>query len=205
MFGLPDGAGLSKVVYELCRVHERTVDDTTGQEAPLLYMLERAVASDQGRGSVSGVSGVGGVLNLAALDLWRSICAVVGEHWPGRGDLQQASTPLIKRLELWTASLAGTDDEVYLMDLCYSWHQSIRDLLEPPKEVPLRNVTCPTCKRNRVLVENADREYVYQPPLIAYLSETPVRVTCRDEACRATWFGEDLSYIAASEDFLSGV
>ena len=202
MYGLPDNAPLSRVVNELCRVHERTVEDTTGLEAPLLYLLERAVASDMGRGSVSGVSGVGGVLNLAALDLWRKVCAVVAEHWPGRGDLQQANTPVIQRLEVWASSLAGTDDEIYLLDLCHNWHEAIRNLLEPPKEVPLRGVTCPTCKRNRVLVENADREYVYQPPLLAYLSETPVRVTCRDEACRATWFGPDLAYIAAAEDFL---
>lgn len=201
MFGLPDGTSLSRVVFELCRVHDRTVDDTTGQEAPLLHMLERAVASDQGRGSVSGVSGVGGVLNLAALDLWRSICSTVGDHWPGRGDLQQASTPLIKRLELWTASLAGTDEEVYLLEFCHYWHSSIRDLLEPPKEVPLRGVTCPTCKQHRVLLENGDREYVYQPTLLAHLSETPVRVQCR--SCAGTWFGPDLSYIAAAEDFLT--
>jgi hypothetical protein len=200
MFGLPDGAALSRVVFELCRVHPRTVDEHHGLEAPLLHMLERAIGSDQGRGSVSGVSGASGVLNLGALDLWRSIGDTVGAHWPGRGDLSQAKTHLIQRLELWTASLAGTDEEVHLLEMAHYWHSSIRNLLEPPKEVPLRGVTCPTCKQDRVLVLDPDGGTIYQPPLLAYLSETPVRVECR--GCTGTWFGHDLSFIAASEDFL---
>lgn len=200
MFGLPDGAALSKVVFELCRVHPRTVGDTTGLEAPLLHMLQVAIGSSQGAGSVSGASGSSGVLNLAALELWRGISAVVGEHWPGRGDLAQSRVPVIPRLEQWVGSLAGTDDEVYLLDLCHTWHEAIRNLLEPPKEVPLRGVGCPSCKQDRVLLENQDREFVYQPPLMAYLSETPVRVTCR--GCAGTWFGmHELQFIGAAMEF----
>lgn len=199
MFGMPDGASLSKVVFELCRVHPRTVGDQHGLEAPLLQMLEGAIASDTSGAYGGGSSRTGAPVDLGALKLWQGISAVVGEHWPGRGDLAQAKVHLIPRLEAWVGSLAGTDDEVYLLDLCWTWHEAIRHLLEPPKEVPLRGVSCPSCKQDRVLLENSDREYVYQPPLMAYLSEMPVRVTCR--GCAATWFGDDMNYIAAAMEF----
>ena len=199
MFGMPDHAPLSRVVFDLCRVHPRTVGEHHGLEAPLLYLLERAIASDQGRGSVSGVSGASGVLNLAALELWQAVSASIGENWPGRGDLAQAKTPVISRLETWASSLAGSDEEVYLLEMCHYWRGQIRDLLEPPKEVPLRGISCPTCKQDRILMQDPDGGSVYQPPLLAYLSEDPIRVECR--GCTGTWLGTDLQFIGAAAEF----
>lgn len=187
MYGLPDSAPLSQVVHELCRPHERTKGEHTGQEPALLAMLERAIGSDQGRGSVSGVSGASGVLNLSALQLWGEIGRTVGAFWPGRGDLAQADTHLILRLEQWTTALAGTADEIHLQEMAEYWHRQIRELLEPARRVPVRGGQCPRCKEHQVLGTNPDGERVYVPCLLAHLDEDPVKVECL--GCGGTWYG----------------
>lgn len=200
MYGMPDSSALSKVVFELCHVHPRTVGEHTGLEAPLLEMLRQAIASDTSGAYGGGSSRTGAPVDTNALTIWEGIRDTVGQHWPGRGDLARAGTPLITRLEVWTASLAGSDEELHLLEMCHYWRGQIRDLLEPPQEVPLRGLSCPTCKQDRVLMTDPDGGSVYQPPLLAYLSETPIRVTCR--GCTGTWEGQDLHYLGAAAEFL---
>lgn len=187
MYGLADTAPLSRVVHELCHTHEHTAGEHTGQEPALLAMLEVAIGSDRGRGSVSGVSGASGVLNLGALTLWGEITRCVGAFWPGRGDLTQAGTHLIRRLELWTETVTGTEDEVHLQEMCDFWASEIRNLLDPPKRVPVRGGQCPRCKEHQVLGTNPEGERVYVPCLLAHLSEDPMRVECL--GCGGTWYG----------------
>lgn len=188
MYGMPNGNPLSKAVAVLCQPHQAThPDGYSGEEEPLLRILEGAIGSDQGRGSVSGVSGASGVLNLSALELWQSIHRTVGEFWPGRGDLAQAKAHLIKRLEAWTLQVAGTAHEPHLTEMCDYWAQQIRDLLDPPKRVPIRGGQCPRCKGHQVLGTDPDGQRVYQPTLLAHISEDPVRVECL--GCGGTWYG----------------
>lgn len=200
MFGLPDNSELSQVVHQLTRTHHRTVDGLTGVEQPLLVQLRLAVASDTAGAYGGGGTRSGAPLDVNALTIWQGIYSTVASHWPGRGDLvlQHTSTP--DRLERWVAALAGTDQEVYLLEMCHYWRQQIRDLLEPPQLVPLRGVVCPTCRAAKAVVAQGD-EQVQVDTLLAYLSETPVRVTCR--GCAATWLGQDLAYIGAAMEFLA--
>lgn len=187
MYGLPDSAELSQVVHELTATHPRTVGEHSGQEPALLALLEVAIKSDTSGAYGGGASRTGAPVDTAALHLWGEISGCIGEYWPGRGDLARAKTPVIRRLELWTEQVAGTDNEVHLLEMCEYWHQQIRDMLEPPKRVPVRGAQCPRCKDHQVLGTNPDGERVYVPCLLAHLSEDPVRVECL--GCGGTWYG----------------
>jgi hypothetical protein len=124
------------------------------------------------------------------LSIWQGIYQVVGEFWPGKGQLQHASMRLIDRLTWWASTVAGTDDEVHLLELCDIWAGKIRDLLEPPKRVPVRGGQCPRCREYQVLGTDLDGQRVYQPCLLAHMSENPVRVECL--GCGGTWYSLDL-------------
>lgn len=192
LYGMPDTAELSRAVYTLARPHERVFGALSGQEPALLDLLEVAIKTDTSgaSGNGGGSSRAGGPVDVNALSIWQSIHQVVAEFWPGKGQLQYAHMRLIERLTWWTSTVAGTDDEVHLLEMCDVWTKQIRDLLEPPKRVPLRGGQCPRCKEYQVLDNDLDGNRVYQPCLIAHLSENPVRVECR--ACGGTWYSLDL-------------
>ena len=191
LYGMPDTAALSQVVTELTRPHTRTVGDQCGVEPPLLALLEVAIKSDtSGASGGGGASRTGAPVDVNALSIWQGIGQCVGEYWPGRGDLAQAKTHLIVRLQRWTEQVAGTDNEVHLLEMCEYWRGQIRELLEPPKRVPVRGGQCPRCHANQVLGTDPDGQRVYQPCLLAHLSEDPVRVECL--ACGGTWYSLDM-------------
>jgi hypothetical protein len=195
VYGLPSGNALSQAVVVLCQEHPATDrQGFSGQEAPLLRMLELSIGSDMGKGSVSGVSGANGVLNLGALELWQAIHRTVGEFWPGKGNLAMAKAHLITRLELWATQVGGTENEPHLLEMCAYWAEQIRDLLDPPKRVPIRGGQCPRCKEHQVLGTNPDGERVYVPCLLAHLSEEPVRVECL--GCGGQWYDGNLLALA---------
>lgn len=196
MYGLPPGSALAEVVHELTATHIRTVGELTGPEAPLLQMLERAIASDTSGAYGGGASRTGAPVDVGALTLWTEISQVVGEHWPHRGDLSRASTTLINRLVIWTSALAGTENEAHLLEMCLFWRRSIRDLLEPPKSIPLRGHRCPDCLRFYVGTLDPDGGIVFQPAILVHLSEVPVRAECL--SCDAEWKGGELVDLGAN-------
>jgi Zn ribbon nucleic-acid-binding protein len=180
MFGLPPGNPLREVVVELTRDHPRSVDGVVGTEPPLLRLLEVAIKADtSGASGGSGRSKNSAPLDVTALSLWEEIRTTVGNNWPGRGDLTYQNTLLIDRLTWWTNNVAGGENEHHLLEFCEYWRTSIRNLLEPPKRVPLRGAQCPACKETWFLKSEADpRETVYVPVLLAWASESPLRVEC---------------------------
>lgn len=189
---MPDHTPLSQAVEILTRPHERTVGQHTGQEPALFDLLEVAIKTDTSgaTGNGGGSTRAGGPVDVNALSIWQGIYQVVGEFWPGKGQLQYAHMRLIERFTWWVSTVAGTDDEVHLLQLCEIWTGKIRDLLEPPKRVPVRGAQCPRCKEHQVLGDDPEGRRVYQPTLLAHLSEDPVRVECR--ACGGTWYNLDL-------------
>lgn len=191
MYGLPDTAALSKVVGELTLTHTRTVGEHTGQEPALLALLEQAISADtSGASGGAGRSRTGAPVDVTALALWTEITQCIGDHWPGRGDLAQAKTHPIRRLQLWAERVADTEDEWHLLEMCDYWHSQIRDLLEPPKQTALQGVACPVCKTDKIAKVDEDGGRSYGPILLVHLSETPVRAECL--ACAGTWFGGQL-------------
>lgn len=196
---MPDTAPLSQAVHLLVRPHARTAGELAGVEPALLDLLEVAIKSDTSGASGSGGSTkAGSPMDVNALHLWQTIYGCVGEFWPGKGQLTHAALPLKARLQWWTETVAGTDDEVHLLEMCEYWASQIRDLLEPPKRVPVRGGQCPRCKEHQVLETDPDGQRVYQPCLLAHLSENPVRVECR--GCGGTWYG--LGTLEMELDFL---
>lgn len=189
LYGMPDTAELSKAVALLTSPHTRTVDGVCGMEPALLDLLEVAIKTDTSgaSGSGGGSARAGAPVDVNALSIWQSIYGTVGEFWPGKGDLSHARMRLVDRLTWWTSTVAGTADEVHLLEMCDYWAGQIRDLLEPPKRVPIRGGQCPRCKEYQVLGTDPDGQRVYQPCLLAHLSEDPVRVECR--GCGGTWYG----------------
>lgn len=178
MFGLPPGNPLRETVIDLTRDHERTVGAVVGTEPPLLRLLEVAIKADtSGASGGSGRSKNSAPLDVTALALWEEIATVVGNHWPGKGDLKMTTTHLIDRLTWWTNTVAGTDNEPHLLEFCEYWHRSIRNLLEPPKRIAIRGVPCPGCDETWVIQEQPG-ETVYVPSLLAHASENPLRVEC---------------------------
>jgi hypothetical protein len=201
MFGLPPGSSLAEVVHELTATHIRTVGELSGPEPPLLQMLERAIASD-----TSGASGSGGgtrsgaPVDVIALTLWTEISQCVGEHWPYRGDLSRAGVPLSERLVIWTQHLAGSTSEVHLLEMCLYWRKSIRDLLEPPKSIPLRGHQCPKCRKFWAASLDSDGRMTWIPAILVHLSEDPVRAECR--SCDGEWRGGELVDLGALQSAL---
>lgn len=192
LFGMPDHAPLSQAVYLLARPHERTVGELTGQEPALLDLLELAIKTDTSgaSGNGGGSTRAGGPVDVNALSIWQGISDVVAEFWPGKGQLQYAKMHLIDRLTWWAGTVAGTENEGHLTELCGIWAGKIRDLLEPPKRVPVRGGQCPRCREFQVLGTDLDGKNVYQPCLLAHMSENPIRVECR--GCGGTWYSLDL-------------
>lgn len=199
MFGLPNDAPLSQVVYELTEAHTHTYGGLTGIEPGLLHLLRQAVATSSGRGSAPGGSGskASAPVDAAALTLWESISGTVDAHWPGRTQRYEQDPAVQFKLQRWTAAVAGTENEVHLLEMATWWRKQIRDLLNPPQVIPLRGVGCKVCGHSQVATEDPDGGTVLLPALTAYASESPMRVSCA--ACETDWRGELAIQLLAAE------
>lgn len=190
MFGLPPGNPLREVVVELTRDHFRDDGEMAGTEPPLLRLLEVAIKADtSGATGGSSASKATAPLDVVAFSLWEEIREVVHLNWPGHGNLQYQNTLLIDRLTWWTNTVAGTDMEPHLLEYCVYWRNSIRNLLQPPKVVPLREVSCSKCKVPWIHAKMGDQTTLV-PALRVHMSEEPVRAECL--ACGAQWLGFDM-------------
>lgn len=177
MFGLPNHHPLSKAVEVLTRDHQHEVDGVVGTEEPLLLMLEQAIGSSTGAGSGGG--GKGAILNAAALDLRDSISRVV----PGT-----VPELLPQRLEAWVPRLAEEAAEWYLLKLCESWADAIRELLQPTRRVPVKDQHCPACGYGQTTVTNPDGEDVLRPALEASLTGADSVLRCL--VCTEEWHAD---------------
>jgi hypothetical protein len=198
MFGLPPGNALREVVVELTRDHTRSKGDLTGTEPPLLRLLEVAIRADTSGGAGgAGRNKNSAPLDVTALALWDEIARVVAFNWPGKGDVRHKRQHLIDRLTWWTNTVAGGENEPYLLEYCESWASAIRELLEPTQRVPLRGVACLGCK-NTWVTDEKEGETTYTPALLASISDRHlhgVEVKCL--ACEEAWSGFSLQLLAA--------
>lgn len=190
MYGMPNHAPLSQVVYELTEAHPHTYGALSGIEPGLLRLLREAVATSSGRGSAPGGSGskASAPVDAAALTLWEAISGSVDAHWPGRLQRDQHDQPLWVKLQVWARSVAGTENEVHLLEMATWWRKQVRDLLDPPQVIPLRGVECQECGTTWYNEQNPDGETVVSPAVLAYASESPMRVACK--VCETEWVGE---------------
>ena len=199
MYGLPDSNPLSQAVHELVSTHERTVGELTGQEPGLLHQLTRAIASDTAGADRAGGKTTGSPLNVNALALHDEIFRCIGEFWPGRGDLKQATTPLTQRLRMWCGAIAGTEYEPHLLEMCLHWARQIRELLEPPKRIPLWGAKCPCCEFTKGFQRDQYGETVLAPALLIHASEAPMRAECL--ICESEWKADEINNLGAVSEF----
>lgn len=176
MFGLPNHHPLSQAVRELSMDHQHTVEGVTGTEEGLLLMLERAIASSSGAGSGGGGDSPGSVLNAAALDLWEEIKR--GLPFAGLGHPPRRLEQLARRV---AGDITAEED---LLRLCHYWSARIRELLAPPRRVPVKGQHCPACGYAQVTMD-MDGEDVLRPALVATLTGADSRLECL--ACTASW------------------
>lgn len=188
MYGLPNSAPLSQVVQELTEAHHHSYGELSGIEPGLLILLRDAVATSSGRGSAPGGGGskASAPVDAAALTLWDSIERTVDANWPGRYD-RNSSDLLPYKLQQWVGAVAGTPNEVHLLEMTTWWRKQIRDLLDPPRIIAVRGAACPDCGARQVYDETLEGTTL-SPALVAYASETPMRVVC--QACLLEWVGE---------------
>lgn len=157
------------------------------EHEPLLVQLEAAVTSAIGNGGGGGTA-TGSVINDAALYQLLLIKTQVGDWCRLAGvtpDRQSATVSL----ERW--SLAFMGDGVWQTRTLHEWAQTITDLLDPPKTVPLAG-PCPVCKQTNWI--GPDGNLRASPVAVLYDQTTlhaSLRATCRVETCGAEWTGAD--------------
>lgn len=175
------------LVHEFTRTHKTTVENDDGTKT----YVDVYSHLDQLQDAINGASSGGGgsssrdraPVSLKAVDLWRSIVAVVNEYWPGRGRPHLARTPLHQRIQQWAAAAVNsndhTDDEK-LHDHLRHWISQIQGLFEPSVELA---APCPECGESFMWrhdgVENVKKRT---------LTYNQHRAWCNN--CEQTWEGK---------------
>lgn len=156
----------------------------------LLVQLEAAVTSAIGNGGGGG-SATGSVINDAALARLLQISSQI-RKWCRQADVQ-VTRYAVDNLERWkVAALAfDTYGQVIILE---QWAYDIRNLLDPPKTVPLSGA-CPVCKAvNWEEGEGENRTIRASPVAALYDHANPyrsVRAVCRAGECGTEWLGAD--------------
>lgn len=166
---------------------------------PLLVQLETAITSAIGNGGGGG-SATGNVLNGEALYRTAIIRSAIGD-WCHIAGIQQTRN-MVTDLTRWCDVFDG--DTGFHIGQMRGWVNTIRNLLDPPKRVPV-DVPCPVCKATKWANEDGDTSP--NPVVFEYRPEDPIgtaRATCR--ACGIEWddyeaveeLGEELAEKEAS-------
>lgn len=199
--------GSKRYLYEeLCLEHPHTVrsnDDPTkrvrGTEFPLIQLLDEAVGSSYGVGSGGGSSRANAPVDLTALLLRDEIeKAVTTYESRVVGTCLPEDVALVKRVSQWLCSM---DDRMYFnwVPQLRLWSERIRDVLEPVKRVPLRDVQCAACGEALVslLAPNAHgpNDRVVAPALLVHLEPDSPWAECR--VCRTEYPKEALKALGA--------
>jgi hypothetical protein len=161
---------------------------TTVVHEPLLVQLEQAVTSAIGNGGGGG-SATGSVLNDEALQRLFIIRSQLGD-WCRLLGVRPSRTDAVKDLRAWYVAFLGTnaEQEFYTRTL-HGWAATIRELIDPPKRVPLRD-PCPVCKASQWT--GVDGGLRASPVAVEYDHGDPyrtVKAVCRAEGCGAEWVG----------------
>ena len=161
---------------------------TTVVHEPLLVQLEQAVTSAIGNGGGGG-SATGSVLNDEALQRLFIIRSQLGD-WCRLVNVRPTRTDAVADLRAWYVAFLGTnaESEFYARTL-HGWAATIRELIDPPKRVPLRD-PCPVCKASQWT--GVDGGLRASPVAVEYDHGDPyrtVKAVCRAEGCGAEWVG----------------
>lgn len=161
----------------------------TVEHPPLLEQLNAAITSAIGSGGGGG-SATGMVLNSDAL--YRSV--MVRTEIADWGHILgvKRTRNMVDDLRAWYDVFKHTGrDEGYHIGKMRGWAHMIRDLIDPPKRIPV-DVPCPVCHATKWI--NADGEEQPWPVVYEYRREDAmgtVAAMCRAPDCGVTWDGFD--------------
>jgi hypothetical protein len=152
----------------------------------LLVQLEDAVTSAIGNGGGGG-SATGSVLNDEALYRLTVIRSQLSD-WCRLVNVRPTRTDAVKDLRAWHVGFLGTNGEAdFYTRALVGWAATIRELIDPPKRVPLRD-PCPVCKASHW--SGVDGGLRASPVAVEYDHGNPyrtVKAVCR--SCEAEWVG----------------
>jgi hypothetical protein len=157
---------------------------------PLLDLLQGLVTPSAGK-TVGGVSAPSerNVLDVKALDLLMSVEDVVGAwlfEWntplsKGQDGLVVRVRVFAKLLEVrWQSGGVTETQYTHLTATLIRWAGQIWDLVEPPLQVPLRDATCPECRRAKWVNENDE---ITDALVVSYRDGGDVQAACRWNSC----------------------
>ena len=156
----------------------------------LLVQLEVAVTSAIGSGGGGG-SATGSVVNDAALARLSQIGSQIRD-WCRQVDIQPTREP-VSNLERWRVVALSLDTTGHVVIL-ERWADDIRNLLDPPKTIPL-NGPCPVCgATNWEDGEGENLTVRASPVAVEYDHANPyrsARAVCRAGECGTVWVGAD--------------
>ena len=160
------------------------------EHEPLLVQLETAVTSAIGNGGGGGTA-TGSVINDAALYQLLLIKTQIGD-WCRLAGVRPDRQNTTVTLERWFVAQDGSS--VFHTRTLEQWADTITDLLDPPKTVPLDG-PCPVCKATSWEDGTGDTRTIRASPVAVLYDQATLhaslRAVCRVVECSAEWSGAD--------------
>lgn len=173
-----------------------TVDDTarTQHFPPLVDMLKGQLAPGMEGGSGGGLPSTRNILDVKSLDLLIHIQDVT-RAWLQEWEVQGAGELKLDLRGFWERLNALHDSGVmddttfeHLASYPDTWAAKVWDLIEPPKQVPLRRTECPKCGADKVT--NSEGEST-DNLTITFRVGHQFTAECRNTECQAVWIGRE--------------
>lgn len=173
-----------------------TVDDgeRTQHFPPLVDMLNGQLVPGMEGGGGGGAPNTRNVLDVKSLDLLIHVQDVT-RAWLQEWGTQSAGELKLDLRGFWeklhTLHDTGDMDTItfeHLESYPDTWAAKVWDLIEPPKQIPLRRTECPKCDAAKIT--NGEGEST-DNLLITFRVGHEFTAECRSKDCGAVWIGRD--------------
>lgn len=161
---------------------------------PLVDMLKGQLAPGMEGGSGGGLPSTRNILDVKSLDLLIHIQDVTRawlQEWgvQGAGELKLDLRGYWERLNALhnTGDMDDTTFE-HLASYPDTWAAKVWDLIEPPKQVPLRRTECPKCGADKVT--NGEGESSDNLTITLRVGHE-ITAECRNTECLSLWVGRE--------------
>lgn len=175
---------------------EVTVDDAvrTQHFPPLVDILRGQLVPGMEGGGGGGSPATRNILDVGSLDMLEHVQNVT-RAWLQEWGVSRAGELKLDLRAFWdrlnTLHRTGDMDDTtfeYLAAYPDAWAASAWDLIDPPKQIPLRGTECPKCGTAKV----ANSEGALSDPLNVVIRPGHlVTAQCRADGCAAVWVGRD--------------
>lgn len=161
---------------------------------PLVDWLAALVTPSNNSRGGGGSPATRNIADFGALDLKTHIEDVTWA-WLEEWDVRRAGELKLDLRGYWdkltTLHTSGAmDDDTYEHLASYpdTWAAKIWDLIEPPKQVPLRSSECPKCGESKMVNQDGESS---DNLLITLRVGHELTAECRNRECAAVWIGRE--------------